>query len=153
MGRIRLTLDDLTSLEGFPAAAEVGQLRIDGGPTVTLAPLASLTAVERQLEVRNLTVRDLSPLGRVEQVGSLTIADNESLETLHGLEGLRVVNGDLTIEGNDQLRDLTALRDLACVTGTVTVGGFRLSATSIREFEAMLAANQAERPAGPCAKP
>jgi hypothetical protein len=59
------------------------------------------------------SVYDMTPLDQIESVdGYLLIQSDHAIESLHGLENLRRLNGPIIITGNAYLEDISALSQL-----------------------------------------
>jgi|GEM_PF-1453347 len=70
----------------------------------------------------NPALRDL-PLPQVALVGSLSVVDNPSLQTLAGLRKLRTVTGDASVIRNEALEDPALLENLQTVGRDFEVSG------------------------------
>lgn len=120
------------------AQVDLGALESVGGvlsltardTPMPMPPMPALREVGGPLELRGLTMADLSDLAALESVGHLTIEQCEALQTLDGLEQLRSVvshepvegaghaGGGVTLHGNPSLVDLHALAGITEVVGS-----------------------------------
>ncbi|NAY92256.1 hypothetical protein GTQ34_10020 [Muricauda sp. JGD-17] len=117
---------------------DMGITTILGGLTVTgsvndLSPLLGLEYVSSHLdilfttELRNL--EGLNNLGRGPNAADkrFRIVGNTGLESLQGLNGLRLIGGSLIIDNNDLLTDLRGLENLEFIESTNITGVLNIS--------------------------
>jgi hypothetical protein len=110
--RLSLLSASLESLNGLQVRDHLVSLALDGQKLTNIDALGSLRDVSDELSIHETALRDLAPLANLWHTGSLDISDNGSLETLHGLEALELVDGDLVLTNNDALHEATALNGL-----------------------------------------
>ncbi len=70
------------------------------------------THVVGTLQIQGDDITDLSPLSTLERAGSLTIALNDNLTSLAGLENLTTIDDGLALALNTNLNDISALSNL-----------------------------------------
>lgn len=71
--------------------------------------------------IHNYDLIDFTGLESLQSVGNLYILNNESLESLSGLEILDSINGRLEIKGTSVLNDISHLSNLTYVDGTISI--------------------------------
>lgn len=120
--RLIVITENLTSLDGLQIGDRLVSLALSGPQLADIDALSSLRVVDGDLGISDTALRDLAPLARLEQVGGLLLADNEALDTLHGLEALRTVNSRLRLTNNNALRETSALSELIMAEQLVVEG-------------------------------
>ena len=94
----------LTSLDGLPVRSQMDLVNVGGGSFDSLGPLANL-----------------------EEVGFLSIGDTTELQSLDGLQNLKLIhgedegNGTLYLAANEKLTDITALSNVTIVKTTIEI--------------------------------
>ena len=109
----------LTSLDGFGDLREVGgSVLVQGNDALVditeLGQLQRADALQLVGDNALVDVAGLAPLGVFH--GGITIADNGAMTTLHGLEGLTIVDKTISITSNRHLISLAALDSLRSVS-------------------------------------
>ncbi|WP_394828657.1 chitobiase/beta-hexosaminidase C-terminal domain-containing protein [Pendulispora albinea] len=85
-----------------------------------LQALSRCRTITGSLSIFGTDAVDLAPLQRLERVGGgLSIANNNTLTSLHGLEALTAIGGEMSVRDNPQLARLDALGKLQRVEGMV----------------------------------
>lgn len=110
--RLNVLANELESLDGLQIRDHLASLSLKGKKLADIAALSNLRDVSEDLTLNETALRDLAPLSTLEHTGGLYITDNASLETLNGLEGLRVVDDYLVLTNNDALEQASALNEL-----------------------------------------
>ncbi len=107
----------LVGIEGFDSLASCGDLELSGAASLAQAPGLAATAFTGNVTVSNTALPDLSFLGATSTLdGTLTVADNDDLLTLDGVDALQSVGGAFVVEDNRTLADASA-------PALVSVGG------------------------------
>ncbi len=107
----------LVGIEGFDSLASCGDLELNGAAALAQAPGLAATAFTGNVTVSNTALPDLLFLAGTSTLdGTLTVADNDDLLTLDGLDALQSVGGAFVVEDNRTLADASA-------PALVSVGG------------------------------
>ncbi|HTV17316.1 MAG TPA: hypothetical protein VMG12_01555 [Polyangiaceae bacterium] len=114
--------DQLESIADLALPPRMTGLGLGGPQLVKVGGVDQVRSVSGAFYVSNTALRDLSALSALEEVGSLGIGGNALLETLDGLEQLKIVGDLASITDNPALRDLDALSGLQ-VAGALQVYG------------------------------
>jgi hypothetical protein len=112
---LELSADNLESLDGLQLRERITRLSIAGKKLTNIDALSKVRSVHDIVVLYETALRDLSGLASLREVGGLQasdgglyLADNPSLESLRGLEGLGYLKG-LSVTNNDALEDLAPL--------------------------------------------
>lgn len=119
-GNIEITennaLVDFTGLEVLTTVA--GRVEVSGPALTSLKGFSGLASVDGFSILRSPLLSSISALGKLNQIsGSLRIENNAALLSLHGLEGISVINR-LSIYNNDSLSNLDGLANLTTIVAT-----------------------------------
>lgn len=114
----------VTSPEDLEALTEctsvAGALEIKDSPLTGLDELVCLTAVGGALTIQNnADLTTLAGLQNVISVGDLVIDNNDALEALNGVGGIKSLTGTLKVKGNAGLKSLTGLNNITSVNDLV----------------------------------
>lgn len=105
----------LTAIEGALLIESNGQL-------ANISGLSNLQTIDGSVSIYNTSLVDLAGL-QIASTGSLTVAYNDALKSLTGLEQLTVINGDLLIANNTALTSVAALTNVVQIAGSLTIHG------------------------------
>jgi hypothetical protein len=135
-GGAGLTIKDnklLTTLKGLGKLNMVaGGLCIEGNPALkdmgSLAPSSigvdnSGTSVKVKGNKVVETLPDLSNLLKQQVSGTVTIAENDMLNQIQGLNRVKEIKGDLNVQNNAELKDMHGLDYLSTIRGTLRLKG------------------------------
>ncbi len=112
---------DLTDLSFLAGVQDVGRLTFfRNEQQISADGLESLEHATRFGFNNMYALQDISALGDLCQVDEVLYVQGTRLETLDGLEGLRIV-GDLTIQFNEALTDISALEGIEVVEGDLLI--------------------------------
>ncbi len=110
-----LTITDnlsLQSLAGLESLESVVNIRLSSTPINSLEPLSKLRTVANTISISFTDLTSMEGLHSLSQVENFSILFNQSLSSLDGLQGLRNVNNLLYIWQNNSLQTLTGLEGL-----------------------------------------
>lgn len=110
--RLSVSAGSLESLDGLALRDRLVSLALGGEKLANIDALAPVRSVSDDVSIVHTALRDLAPLGRLDSAGGLYISDNASLETLHGLEALQLVDSYLVLSNNAALQEGAALNGL-----------------------------------------
>lgn len=100
----------MIALNGLDSLSSVGT-GTQGIGTSDPAPAASIMINE------NASLKSIDGFGSLDSVALLTIAENDSLVSLEGLENLRAIGWGLAIEKNNSLKNFSGLDNLQYIGG------------------------------------
>lgn len=132
-GNLTLTSGSFT-LDGLEQLTSVGgDLNMTQIGVQSLAPLGKLTSIGGTLTVFSCHLPDLKGLNHHISMRSLDLEWNNSIASLSGLDSLQILEGNLSIEYNGLLADLRALKNLSAVNGKIDIrGNYMLSDCAIQ---------------------
>lgn len=110
--RLLVSGDNLETLDGLMVRDRLESLSLKGKKLADIDALSSLRDVRGEISIDDTALRDLAPLARLVHAGDLQITGNASLETLHGLEALELVDEYLVLTNNGALQEASALDGL-----------------------------------------
>jgi len=101
-----------------------GSLLIENNPILSsLDGLDNITSINGQVFIRNnIGLINLEGLNSLQSANGITIFNNQSLQTLNGLNSLSTISSvGISINKNPSLQDITALLTLQTVVGNISI--------------------------------
>lgn len=121
-GDLELLLNDrLTGLDDLNVSAITGNLWLEGNPQITsLEVIARLDSLG-SLTVQRSAITDFKGLENAKVLHSISLSDNLLLESLQGLQNLRLVESSIFLKNSPMLTSLEGLNALESLGNSINI--------------------------------